>query len=146
MKKGNAFRLLILIIGLAVAVASISVSIAYMLRSSDEITNTFIPAKVACQINETVVDKTVEGKSVPYKTSVAAQNTGKIRATYRRIFAYALSLIGKTVRAIPLRVTAPKLNLAELGSTIKPIGFTIPQTKPFITKPPLMQANPPMIC
>ena len=89
MKKGNAFRLLILIIGLAVAVASISVSIAYMLRSSDEITNTFIPAKVACQINETVVDKTVEGKSVPYKTSVAAQNTGNIQAYIRvRVVTY----------------------------------------------------------
>ena len=89
MKKGNAFRLLIFIMGLVVLVTSISVSVAYMLRTSDKITNTFIPAKVACQINETVVDKTVEGKSVPYKTSVTAQNTGNISAYIRvRVVTY----------------------------------------------------------
>lgn len=89
MKKGNAFRLLILIVGLAVLVTSVSVSIAYMLRSSDEITNTFIPAEVDCQIVETVSKTNVEGKDVSMKTSVKAQNTGNIAAYIRvRVVTY----------------------------------------------------------
>lgn len=112
MKKGNAFRLLILIIGLAVVVASISVSIAYMLRSSDEITNTFIPAKVACQINETVVDKTVGDKSVPYKTSVTAQNTGNIQAYIRvRVVTYWEDSKGN-----PVARNSPEIEFGEGGA------------------------------
>ena len=89
MKKGNAFRLLILIVGLAVVVTSISVSIAYMLKSSDEITDTFIPAKVTCQMVETVSETTIGGKNVPIKTSVKAQNTGNIEAYIRvRVVTY----------------------------------------------------------
>ena len=89
MKKGNAFRLLILIVGLAVVVTSISVSIAYMLKSSDEITDTFIPAKVACQMVETVSETTIGGKNVSIKTSVRAQNTGNIEAYIRvRVVTY----------------------------------------------------------
>ena len=89
MKKGNTFRILILIVGLVAVVASISVSIAYMMKSSEEITNTFIPAKVTCQMVEKVATTKVESKDVSIKKSVKAQNTGNIPAYIRvRVVTY----------------------------------------------------------
>ena len=80
MNKGNTIRLSIIIVGAILIVASISVAVAYMLRRSPEITNTFIPAEVNCQVVETTT--TTDG--VVTKTSVRAQNTGNID-TYIRV-------------------------------------------------------------
>ena len=109
MKKGNAFRILILIVGLIAVVASISVSIAYMMKSSDEITNTFIPAKVTCQTVENVSTTKVEDKDVSIKTSVKAQNTGNIAAYIRvRVVTYWEDSKGN-----PVGRTSPKNEFGE---------------------------------
>lgn len=85
MKKGNIARLLILIVGLTVVITSVSVSLALMLRTSDEITNTFIPAEINCKVIETET----EASGVITKTSVKAQNTGNIKAYIRvRVVTY----------------------------------------------------------
>jgi hypothetical protein len=85
MKHGNIIRLSIIIVGAILIVASVSVVVAYMIRRSPEITNSFVPAKIDCQVleTETVIDGVVT------KKSVQAQNTGNCDAYIRvRVVTY----------------------------------------------------------
>ena len=85
MKHGNIIRLSIIIVGAILIVASVSVAVAYMIIRSPEITNSFVPAKIDCQVLET---KTITGNVVT-KTSVTAQNTGNVDAYIRvRVVTY----------------------------------------------------------
>ena len=85
MKHGNIIRLSIIIVGAILIVASVSVAVAYMIIRSPEITNSFVPAKIDCQVLE---DKTITGNVVT-KTSVTAQNTGNVDAYIRvRVVTY----------------------------------------------------------
>jgi hypothetical protein len=85
MKHGNIIRLSIIIVGAILIVASVSVTVAYMIIRSPEITNSFVPAKIDCQVleTETIIDDVVT------KTSVTAQNTGDVDAYIRvRVVTY----------------------------------------------------------
>jgi hypothetical protein len=85
MKHGNTKRLSIIIVGAILIVASVSVTVAYMIIRSPEITNSFVPAKIDCQVleTETIIDDVVT------KTSVTAQNTGDVDAYIRvRVVTY----------------------------------------------------------
>ena len=85
MKHGNIIRLSIIIVCAILIVASVSVAVAYMIVRSHEITNSFVPAKIDCQVLE---DKTITGNVVT-KTSVRAQNTGNVDAYIRvRVVTY----------------------------------------------------------
>ena len=89
MKQGNAIRLSIIIVGVILIVASVSVAVAYMLRRSPEITNTFVPAQIDCKVIESETKTTVDGKDAVIKTSVQAQNTGNFIAYIRvRVVTY----------------------------------------------------------
>jgi hypothetical protein len=85
MKHGNIIRLSIIIVGAILIVASVSVTVAYMIIRSPEITNSFVPAKIDCQVleTETIIDGVVT------KKSVQAQNTGNCDAYIRvRVVTY----------------------------------------------------------
>ena len=85
MKHGNIIRLSIIIVGAILIVASVSVTVAYLIIRSTEITNSFVPAKIDCQVleTETKIDNVVT------KTSVRAQNTGNVDAYIRvRVVTY----------------------------------------------------------
>jgi hypothetical protein len=85
MKHGNIIRLSIIIVGAILIVASVSVTVAYLIIRSTEITNSFVPAKIDCQVLETeaIIDDVVT------KTSVTAQNTGNFEAYIRvRVVTY----------------------------------------------------------
>jgi hypothetical protein len=85
MKHGNTKRLSIIIVGAILIVASVSVTVAYMIIRSPEITNSFVPAKIDCQVLET---ETIIGDVVT-KTSVQAKNTGNSDAYIRvRVVTY----------------------------------------------------------
>lgn len=89
MKQGNAIRLSIIIVGVILIVASVSVAVAYMLRRSPEITNTFVPAQINCKVIESETKTTVGGNDAVIKTSVKAQNTGNFIAYIRvRVVTY----------------------------------------------------------
>jgi hypothetical protein len=89
MKHGNTKRLSIIIVGAILIVASVSVAVAYMLRRSPEITNTFVPAHINCKVIESETKTTVGGKDAVIKTSVTAQNTGNFSAYIRvRVVTY----------------------------------------------------------
>ena len=89
MKQGNAIRLSIIIVGVILIVASVSVAVAYMLRRSPEITNTFVPARINCKVIESETETTVDGKDAVIKNSVKAQNTGNFIAYIRvRVVTY----------------------------------------------------------
>ena len=80
-RRSRLLTLLVAVIVIAIAVASISAVVAYMLRRSDEIKNTFIPADV----NFKVVESFEDGA----KTSVKVQNTGNIDSYVRiRVVTY----------------------------------------------------------
>jgi hypothetical protein len=85
MKHGNIIRLSIIIVGAILIVASVSVTVAYLIIRSTEITNSFVPAKIDCQVleTETKIDNVVT------KTSVTAHNTGDVDAYIRvRVVTY----------------------------------------------------------
>ena len=85
MKHGNIIRLSIIIVCAILIVASVSVAVAYMIVRSHEITNSFVPAKIDCQVleTETKIDDVVT------KISVRAQNTGNVDAYIRvRVVTY----------------------------------------------------------
>jgi hypothetical protein len=89
MKHRNTIRLSIIIVGAILIVASVSVVVAYMIRRSPEITNSFVPAKVDCKVIESETKTTVDGKDAVIKTSVTAQNTGNVDAYIRvRVVTY----------------------------------------------------------
>jgi hypothetical protein len=89
MKQGNAIRLSIIIVGVILIVASVSVAVAYMLRRSPEITNTFVPAQINCKVIESETKTTVGDRDAVIKTSVTAQNTGNYSAYIRvRVVTY----------------------------------------------------------
>ena len=104
MKQGNAIRLSIIIVGVILIVASVSVAVAYMLRRSPEITNTFVPAQINCKVIESETKTTVDGKDAVIKTSVTAQNTGNYSAYIRvRVVTY-----WKDSKGNPVARTSPE--------------------------------------
>ena len=85
MKHGNIIRLSIIIVCAILIVASVSVAVAYMIVRSHEITNSFVPAKIDCQVSETET----KIDDVVTKISVRAQNTGNVDAYIRvRVVTY----------------------------------------------------------
>jgi hypothetical protein len=104
MKQRNAIRLSIIIVGVILIVASVSVAVAYMLRRSPEITNTFVPAKIDCKVIERENKTTVDDKDAVIKTSVKAQNTGNFIAYIRvRVVTY-----WKDSKGNPVARTSPE--------------------------------------
>lgn len=81
MKKVKGRLPHLLIIAALLAVVGISGAIAYMFRQSAGITNTFVPANVDCQVQETFANN--------LKSSVKVENTSNVDAYIRlRVVTY----------------------------------------------------------
>ena len=68
--------LIILVLLFALAVSLMGTLFAYMYKQTEEVTNTFVPAQVDCEVQEVFYDS--------MKTSITVKNTGNID-TYLRV-------------------------------------------------------------
>ena len=77
MKKKKLFYTLLAILILA---ALIPTAYAFMFRKSQTVNNKFEPARVSCEVAETMDTVSQGGKEYDAKTSVKVQNTGNVDA------------------------------------------------------------------
>lgn len=105
MKKIKGCKKILLIALIISIVAAVGVAVAYMIIGSENVNNDFVPATVACEVNEQF-DGTV-------KSSITVSNTGKIDSFIRvRFVSYWVNASGEIVGK-PSETPAPAYNSAE---------------------------------
>ena len=143
MKKKKLFYTLLAILVLA---ALIPTAYAFMFRKSQTVNNKFDPARVTCEVAETMGTVTKESKEYDAKTSVKVQNTGNVDSYIKvQLIFYWQDSKGVAVyrdAEIPANFIADYINDGWISGGNHTYYYTLPvapgQSTPELLKQPIV--------